>query len=684
MSTTPAPPAPTAQMTVSLDATNIVAAIQTAIDASDSAIGTQLTNLATQVQLLVAGQKQLADMLTAVQVKLNALPSVTSTTQFGTAAVGGSSGTSASATDSVAATTPPPTTQSPTTQNPPLPYASGTFPFQVYDGVVPQVAPSATGNTYYVSPTGKDTNAGTQAAPFATPQKAADTASPGDVILIHAGKYYGGISCINGNSGTAAAPITFAPVGDGEVIIDGSVLPTGWLQVSAGVYSATSKKPMAVVIDGVPLRPVTGTQTVTQGSGLWSYASGKLTVDFGNTTPAAADLVLPGTGSGTVVYWYGINYLTFHGLTIRGSSEGGAWGYGNGVVLQYCKCVFNTKAGINFMSMSSSVSDGCQALYNMVDWNSMHNWPRGNNGFAASGGGWSGGLAFSGTVNGVARGNLVRNNGGEGLISYGSSSGQVTGASLFEHNVMVDNWSMNSYVDNQPNCIVRDNILWFTGYDTSTWLEQPSAGYPWNSLYKYAVGFALADEYNSSDNGSANLANTQVYNNLIVGHRLGIMDYAEGALTTPHGLKNTKILANTIITMASEPPGSYAAGLFLEACGTNNSGSEIAGNMCIGLGSVPAFWYAIDAAVTGITFHDNAYAGSITDGYNNPASQTLAQWQAASGVDKTSVSFAPTFTTPTPDKWAQLESLVMTGGTALPQVTMTMTGATRGARYGAL
>ena len=44
-------------------------------------------------------------------------------------------------------------------------------------------------NTYYVAPTGSDSNAGTMTAPFATLQKANDAAAAGDTILLRAGTY---------------------------------------------------------------------------------------------------------------------------------------------------------------------------------------------------------------------------------------------------------------------------------------------------------------------------------------------------------------------------------------------------------------------------------------------------------------------------------------------------------------
>ena len=54
-------------------------------------------------------------------------------------------------------------------------------------GLAPLSAKAA--NTYYVAPTGSDSAAGTMAAPFATLQKANDTAAAGDTILLRAGTY---------------------------------------------------------------------------------------------------------------------------------------------------------------------------------------------------------------------------------------------------------------------------------------------------------------------------------------------------------------------------------------------------------------------------------------------------------------------------------------------------------------
>ena len=65
----------------------------------------------------------------------------------------------------------------------------------------------AAGASYYVSTTGSDSNVGTQAAPFKTIQKAANTAGAGDTVYVGPGTYNERVTV--SKSGTSAAPIVF-------------------------------------------------------------------------------------------------------------------------------------------------------------------------------------------------------------------------------------------------------------------------------------------------------------------------------------------------------------------------------------------------------------------------------------------------------------------------------------------
>jgi parallel beta-helix repeat protein len=77
----------------------------------------------------------------------------------------------------------------------------------------------ATAATYYVSPTGSDSNSGSSTAPWRTLQKAANTMNPGDTTLIANGTYPGGIT--QTRDGTASARITFRAINVGGVVIAG-------------------------------------------------------------------------------------------------------------------------------------------------------------------------------------------------------------------------------------------------------------------------------------------------------------------------------------------------------------------------------------------------------------------------------------------------------------------------------
>ncbi|MBE7457391.1 MAG: right-handed parallel beta-helix repeat-containing protein [Phycisphaerae bacterium] len=76
----------------------------------------------------------------------------------------------------------------------------------------------------HVANTGDDRNPGTELAPFKSIQRAADVAEAGDTVVIHAGLYarQSGRSRVLevARTGTDDAPITFTSAGDGDVILD--------------------------------------------------------------------------------------------------------------------------------------------------------------------------------------------------------------------------------------------------------------------------------------------------------------------------------------------------------------------------------------------------------------------------------------------------------------------------------
>src|SRR6266851_4312979 len=76
--------------------------------------------------------------------------------------------------------------------------------------VIEQLEPRIALNSYFVSPTGKDSNAGTTAAPWLTLQHAADQLVAGDIVTVEAGIYAGFSMGWNfRQNGTASAPIVW-------------------------------------------------------------------------------------------------------------------------------------------------------------------------------------------------------------------------------------------------------------------------------------------------------------------------------------------------------------------------------------------------------------------------------------------------------------------------------------------
>ncbi|MEK7752925.1 MAG: hypothetical protein AAB654_13470 [Acidobacteriota bacterium] len=87
-------------------------------------------------------------------------------------------------------------------------------------------AQAAPGATYFVSPDGSDENPGSEEQPFATVQRCADQAEPGDTCLIRGGVYPETVR--PARSGTAAARITFRAA-EGEIaVITGADLLRDW------------------------------------------------------------------------------------------------------------------------------------------------------------------------------------------------------------------------------------------------------------------------------------------------------------------------------------------------------------------------------------------------------------------------------------------------------------------------
>jgi hypothetical protein len=100
---------------------------------------------------------------------------------------------------------------------------STTTPTQTATATLTLLATAPTGTTYYVAPTGADTNPGTIAAPFATLQHAATIAVAGDTVLARQGTYNALLTPPHSGN-TTNGPITFASYPGELATIDGTKL----------------------------------------------------------------------------------------------------------------------------------------------------------------------------------------------------------------------------------------------------------------------------------------------------------------------------------------------------------------------------------------------------------------------------------------------------------------------------
>lgn len=516
------------------------------------------------------------------------------------------------------------------------------------------VPESTTGKTIYVDGARPDDsgNGLSEATAKKTIAAAVKLIAPGDTVRIKAGHYYENLS-LDDVSGTAAKPITLGPFGNGEVILDGSQRLT-WTLDTGRVWKATVPSgwtPGGIVVDAIPLKevnhgqctypaakPAQGRSTVQDNTGKWFFdtSSRTLYADMGTAIeagdPNQHDTFVVKNDGKTTNFFSG-DYFRIYGLTMIGNSGPGIWGYGNYVTVERCNIKFNYKQGISWEGNSGKNGNTSnQALYNHVYFNCLNNWPRANNDYG--GGGWNQGISGNFSYRMVARGNVVAFNGGEGIGSYGSAGATGFGEALIEGNIVHDNWAVNVYIDNQPGGIIRNNFIYNKDHDLNDLIgnTDPDAAASVGRGIS-ANGIGTGDEGGSAvPSGYAYLANTSIYNNLIVNCRKGVVDFGEGlSAAQPHGLKNHEVHYNTIITPKKEADHDIF-GIEIGDNGSANSNSHFTNNIVVGMRSDAFLLFIGSSSLSGITLDYNIYYNpSSKDGksflYGDWTVGSLAQLQ---------------------------------------------------------
>jgi hypothetical protein len=207
-------------------------------------------------------------------------------------------------------------------------------------------------NTYYVAPTGgSDSNAGTEAAPFATVGKAQSVASAGDTVLIRGGRFTfsgsGTVGVAFSKSGTASAPINYFAY-PGEV----------------PVFDLTSLSPanrvtgLDVHCNYIHLRglEVMGVHQYQSGQDSWGVriqGNGNVIENCNSHNNDAPGFFITSGADNLILNCDSHNNYDY--LESGGSGDGfGCHSSGGGNVLRGCRAFDNSDDGFDFINASGS------------------------------------------------------------------------------------------------------------------------------------------------------------------------------------------------------------------------------------------------------------------------------------------------------------------------------------------
>jgi hypothetical protein len=438
---------------------------------------------------------------------------------------------------------------------------------RTYDPTEQLSAQKGSGAVYYVdAKNGNDRNDGTTIGKaFKTISKAADLPlKPGDTVLIRSGLYRGTPDIWR--SGTKDATITFGAYGDGEVILD-FTKELAWSQAKDDIFvTSPGHRPAAVIVDNKLLFPEFSRGAMEEGTYYYDTATKDLYVWApGGGSPAGHDIGVVSDDESQRCLNIKADYITIYGITARFCGGHGISVLGDHVRIEKTKAIFNGKSGINVFTDKDKMSTGAEIVKNFAYQNVLQNWPRGK----IKSGGWPGAIASQLAPRTLFEGNIVEDNGGEGILSYSGDGGSV-----IKDNIVKDAWSVGIYTDNQPGAKIENNyVICEPDYSQLHNNHDPDPGDGRNIRRLRAAGIVTADE--DYGNG-ATLRDVLISNNVIVNCR-GITHSAQAKGS---GLKNVHILHNTIIVpKVVHPDEDIISGIAVSYNDGNNAGSLIADNL---------------------------------------------------------------------------------------------------------
>ncbi|ANF95238.1 right-handed parallel beta-helix repeat-containing protein [Paenibacillus bovis] len=148
-------------------------------------------------------------------------------------------------------------------------------------------AKDSTGPVYYVAPEGKDTQPGSQSAPWQTIQHAADQAAPGSMIYIRGGVYHERVD-IRRSGSAAAGYITYASYPGEQAVLDGKGVKVGGLQGLIDIADASY-----IRIQGLEVRNYKTNSRNAVPVGIYVHGSGQKIQLTGNHVHHIANTATP-------------------------------------------------------------------------------------------------------------------------------------------------------------------------------------------------------------------------------------------------------------------------------------------------------------------------------------------------------------------------------------------------------
>jgi ubiquitin C-terminal hydrolase len=440
--------------------------------------------------------------------------------------------------------------------------------------------------TYYVdSVNGSDSNPGTLAEPWQTIANVnATVLSPGQSVGFKAGGVWRE-SLLPGESGTAAAPITFGAYGSGaNPIMNGSDLVSGWtLSANSNIYQSSLQwHPNQVYRNDVALLSVTSLRALT-ADGQWYYDSASSILNvYSATNPSAA--TIEATRRDLVVS-VGQGYITLMDLAlIKGNQNSLYLSAANDVLVLDCSFEQSAYAGVNISSGSYNiVLDG-----GVVDAN-------------GDAGGDSNGIEIG--SQGAASHDITIEN--MDIYANGNSQGGA--------NIAIAATSANAY---PYNILLQYNsVRNATSYDGMLFIGGVSVVAQYNLFVNNpANGIEI---YNEIANTSISLA---LYNNTFFGNGTAPVGFGAISLSTcdPSAIASL-IMKNNIVW--SNSANSYGA---IE-------------------------WYQNGAGATLTSDYNDVYGtnGSAAFFLDHGGEMPLAAWQSQTGQDAHSISVDPLFSNAT-------------------------------------